>query len=359
MSKKYIKNEKGIVRAVTSENLQLEKPLLSDFYDINIHNSNMDKIDRAMQQTNGKITTLESDLCLSENTKHFTSGGKKKFSCKNGYIDNISIEGNTKILSSDNKEIQEGVIGAKIISVGQGDNIELLTKNNNETKQDKQIIPVTLRSLPNGTKDTIEKRGNRYVKVQRSIEITLDDTVEITNNPTTYDNHKLFNIYLFRDANLTYETNYIAIQTNNFYCSNFKTYDKSGSMGDTRGIRLSSLSTNNRYIAVAYVEKSVASSLNEFKAWLKSNPITIVVELKTPEIIELPNFNPQAYEGNTTFSVASGDIQAECEFEVTNSRGSEIGVLKDKVSSLSVLQSEMLTNKTTLEANINAIREVL
>ena len=30
MSKKYIKNEKGIVRAVTSDNLQLEKPLLNE-----------------------------------------------------------------------------------------------------------------------------------------------------------------------------------------------------------------------------------------------------------------------------------------------------------------------------------------
>ena len=29
MAKKYIKNENGIVRAVTSDNLQLEKPLLN------------------------------------------------------------------------------------------------------------------------------------------------------------------------------------------------------------------------------------------------------------------------------------------------------------------------------------------
>ena len=30
MSKKYIKNSEGIVRAVTSDNLQLEKPLLNE-----------------------------------------------------------------------------------------------------------------------------------------------------------------------------------------------------------------------------------------------------------------------------------------------------------------------------------------
>ena len=59
MSKKYLKNEKGIVRAVTSDNLQLEKPLLNENYDIEVHNRNMDKIDSAIQEVKGKIDGLE------------------------------------------------------------------------------------------------------------------------------------------------------------------------------------------------------------------------------------------------------------------------------------------------------------
>ena len=59
MAKKYIKNEKGIVRAVTSDNLQLEKPLLNENYDIEVHNRNMDKIDSAIQEVKGKIDGLE------------------------------------------------------------------------------------------------------------------------------------------------------------------------------------------------------------------------------------------------------------------------------------------------------------
>ena len=59
MAKKYIKNEKGIVRAVTSENLQLEKPLLNENYDIDVHNRNMDKIDNAIHEVKGKIDGLE------------------------------------------------------------------------------------------------------------------------------------------------------------------------------------------------------------------------------------------------------------------------------------------------------------
>ena len=58
MAKKYIK-EKGIVRAITSDNLQLEKPLINENYDIEVHNRNMDKIDSAIQEVKGKIDGLE------------------------------------------------------------------------------------------------------------------------------------------------------------------------------------------------------------------------------------------------------------------------------------------------------------
>lgn len=62
MAKKYLKNEKGIVRAVTSENLQLEKPLLNENYDINVHNRNMDKIDNAIQEVNGSLSELQIEV---------------------------------------------------------------------------------------------------------------------------------------------------------------------------------------------------------------------------------------------------------------------------------------------------------
>ena len=59
MASKYLKNSEGIVRAVTSDNLQLEKPLLNENYDIEVHNRNMDKIDSAIQEVKGKIDGLE------------------------------------------------------------------------------------------------------------------------------------------------------------------------------------------------------------------------------------------------------------------------------------------------------------
>ena len=73
MSKKYLKNEKGIVRAITTENLQLEKPLLNEYYDINVHNRNSDKIDSAIKGINIRIDNIRNDVAdielLAKNVK--------------------------------------------------------------------------------------------------------------------------------------------------------------------------------------------------------------------------------------------------------------------------------------------------
>ena len=62
MAKKYLKNEKGVVRAITTDSLQLEKPLLNENYDIDVHNRNMDKLDDAIQGINSSINELQSEV---------------------------------------------------------------------------------------------------------------------------------------------------------------------------------------------------------------------------------------------------------------------------------------------------------
>ncbi|MBP3930526.1 MAG: hypothetical protein J6D47_13295 [Peptostreptococcaceae bacterium] len=47
--KKYIKDSKGVTVSVTTDTLGLEKPLLNENYDINVHNRNMDKIDEDLK----------------------------------------------------------------------------------------------------------------------------------------------------------------------------------------------------------------------------------------------------------------------------------------------------------------------
>ena len=56
---KYLKDEKGLVRAVTTDSLQLEKPLANVNYDVNVFNRNMDKVDAAIHEVKGKVDGLE------------------------------------------------------------------------------------------------------------------------------------------------------------------------------------------------------------------------------------------------------------------------------------------------------------
>lgn len=74
MAKKYLKDASGTVRAVTSDNLQLEKPLLNENYDIEVHNRNMDKIDSAIQEIKGKVDGLEltaERVSIADSTNKF------------------------------------------------------------------------------------------------------------------------------------------------------------------------------------------------------------------------------------------------------------------------------------------------
>ena len=92
MAKKYIKDNEGIVRAVTSDNLQLEKPLLNENYDIEVHNRNMDKIDNAIQEVKGKIDGLE---LVAERVS--IADPTNKFEATN--VEDALLENKTSILS--------------------------------------------------------------------------------------------------------------------------------------------------------------------------------------------------------------------------------------------------------------------
>ena len=89
MAKKYLKNEKGIVRAVTTDTLQLEKPLLNENYDINVHNRNMDKIDSAIQEVKGKVDGLElkaEKVTITDSSNYFSSNNVE------GALNELAIE---------------------------------------------------------------------------------------------------------------------------------------------------------------------------------------------------------------------------------------------------------------------------
>ena len=96
MASKYLKNSEGIVRAITSDNLQLEKPLLNENYDIEVHNRNMDKIDSAIQEVKGKVDGLEltaERVSIADPTN--------KFEATN--VEDALLENKTSILALQNE----------------------------------------------------------------------------------------------------------------------------------------------------------------------------------------------------------------------------------------------------------------
>ena len=107
MASKYLKNEKGIVRAITTDNLQLEKPLLNENYDIEVHNRNMDKIDSAIQEVKGKVDGLEltaQRVSIADSTN--------KFEATN--VEDALLENKTSILELQNEVNGQRVRGIEI-----------------------------------------------------------------------------------------------------------------------------------------------------------------------------------------------------------------------------------------------------
>ena len=526
--RKYVK-ENNLVKAINTDSLELQKPLVNEYYDINVHNSNMDKIDAGYRQNKNDISNINYELSKTENTKYSTTNGVKEFSCKDGYVDNIAIEGETlvnlcrkiknveidtdkellelygndnharisngtftvinlsnKTIYFDFKNISNGSHLAKnsitngslvveipsngyikslygyfvdgwgssdvdefeksiiilegdhtdkpisyfegLKSVGQGDKIEVASQggnifdgmfeygsiktadglleykaecirsinyipiyekelyswndkgysfvtfyydinknfissggnippknarylkfrssyNSNQNdlnvkwvvsynevnkyiphKQDHKQISTTLRSLPNGVRDTIEKRGNKYVKVQRCGEYTFTggEPIEHMDSDTTgYVQANIFVPFTLAPTIIDDKTS-----IGNIICNILP------DNGNVAGCETLFRHPSKANIIVTRISNSkITNNKTDYLNYLKDN-LTIVYELETPIITELPNFNPQTYEGDTTLLINTGVIQAECEFEVTNSKGSEIEVLKDKVSSL-------------------------
>lgn len=93
-----------------TNNLQLEKPLLNENYDIEVHNRNMDKIDTAIQEVKGKVDGLEltaERVSIADSTN--------KFEATN--VEDALLENKTNILNlqkelGTNKSILEANINA-------------------------------------------------------------------------------------------------------------------------------------------------------------------------------------------------------------------------------------------------------
>ena len=194
-------------------------------------------------------------------------------------------------------------------------------------KYDHKQISTTLRSLPNGVKDTIEKRGNKYVKVQRCGEYTF----------TGYEN-----ISFISDTNglvqANIDVNFAIKSYNNDLLKNIVS-NMLPSLGNTTNKEtIFRHPTVNNCIVVRISNSKITADKTVCLNYIKDK-LTIVYELATPIVIELPNFNSQTYKGDNTLLINSGVIQCDASFDVREGIRSELDVIKDKVSSLDDYES--------------------
>ena len=224
-------------------------------------------------------------------------------------------------------------------------------------KQDKKQISTTLRSLPNGVKDTIEKRGNKYVKVQRCGEVTLNGS-ENWNWVASFNNVIRYSYFI---GGVAYKPSEINCNSDKFKAEKNELWNNNSEQIDVGNGDISINVMKNKLSNTSYTD-----SLN-IKTWLQANPITVVYELATPQITELSNFNPQTYEGDTTLLLNSGVIQCDASFTVNEGIRSELDEVKDKVSNLtesvknslgSEMSNEINTIKNTVNNNTNEINTI-
>lgn len=115
MAKKYLKNNEGLVRAVTTDILQLEKPLTNENYDIEVFNRNMDKIDKSIKEVKGQVDGLEltaQRVSIADPTNAFEATN----------VEDALLENKTSIL-----ELQTEVNGQRLKLINSiNETIELL-----------------------------------------------------------------------------------------------------------------------------------------------------------------------------------------------------------------------------------------
>ena len=158
MATKYLKNNEGLVRAVTTDNLQLEKPLTNENYDVNVFNRNMDKVDAAIQEVKGKVDGLEltaERVSIADPTN--------KFEATN--VEDALLENKTSILSNKNEieSLKQSVSNGKTLVAN----------------------AITDKGITTLATDTFEIMANNIVNIATATKVVASDNYLFANKQKT------------------------------------------------------------------------------------------------------------------------------------------------------------------------------
>ncbi|HCU2937342.1 TPA: hypothetical protein OUM39_003470, partial [Clostridioides difficile] len=203
-------------------------------------------------------------------------------------------------------------------------NKTIITKGN---KYDKKTIPYTLRSLPNGVKDEIVYKNNKYYLIKRCEEHTYTDIGNL-NLSHVYDNTLQFM------GTLTPQAVVDSLDIAYVLCNNLN--GKSRNDFNNNDIEGCSTTGSGDIAFKILKSKLTTQDGNGFNEWIKNNPITIIYQLAEPQEIELTSLNLEQYNNQTRFICNFGIVIPDISFESTQNLGSHIEVIRNNIKNYNV-----------------------
>lgn len=152
--RRYIKDSKGATVSVTTDTLGLEKPLLNENYDIDVHNRNMDKIDEDLKPIDDSyiIELFQHDGDTSTPRDYYTkSESDEKFTTK---------EETNNVLNKVNEALQVGSnVKQQLVDKLTSEGLDVSTNNTFE----ELIGSIALgKKYASGTYNTVNNNGKKY-----------------------------------------------------------------------------------------------------------------------------------------------------------------------------------------------------
>ena len=348
MAKRKYAKENNLVKAINTDSLELQKPLVNEYYDINVHNSNMDKIDLAIKQNKNNISENKTSILSIKNLENEEVEVRKIETeenfiavedTKNGYFTDIKLEGKTLVVNKNNEVVEAGTSGATIKSVGQDvSEISVLTQNNEETKEDKKRILYYNSDTKAWEKpvlrewDTIEKHSDgKYYYHKRSGEVTLNGS-ESWGWAKSTSTHGLY-----------------AIKGDSRFVNGNVICDKFGNIVDDSKEYISIVG-NHLWLNKASITSTDPSYI---KAWLQSNPVTVVYQLAEEKVYECTNLDLISYQDETNYMVNTGAITPKSSFDVAGGISNVVKLLQQRTASstYSLLEEQVATLETQATEN--------
>ena len=240
----------------------------------------------------------------------------------------------------------------KLESAGEKENKINIISNNNKLVDDinykeyKKEILLTidggLKSLPNGTSDTIEQRADGVYLVQRVCKVVLNGSETWTKSSWTMTNTFKFDFEIGLVAKL-FDTN----ATNQILCDTFKVVSRN-SLDNVENREFESICPSNSRsrtlsITISKTKLNNTNTTGAFKQWLSNNPVTAYYELETPveTKLNINNLDLEVYK-DTTYIKTDNALQPTLSFKVPSNIGGIIQANSQNINELYKLIDELI-----------------